>query len=642
MLRKLKQKFLDWLFERGTISIGEFHTKFLKPESCEIYDGDDLKFIEEQDISLEDIYVESEDNVYIKVHKSLKTVPYEKWDVQLEDGYNIQCADKHILMDAQHHEIYCKDLEINKTKIKTKGGDKYVKSVENTGIKENMYDLELSNQSNHTYYTNDILSHNTTTASAFMLLFTLFNKDKTVAIVANKQATSKEILDRIKLMYDYLPMWLKPGILEWNKGSIKFDNGCKIIAAATSSDSIRGQAISLLYLDEFAFIPKNLVNEFIESTFPVISSSKLARIIITSTPNGKNHFYRFYEEARLGKSTFKSSRINWNDVPGRDAQWRIDQIKELGSVEKFNQEYGAEFADATNMVFKSETLKHIETVHIEDPLYTDVKKLEGLCVFERPIKGSKYAVIADVGGGKGRDASTFMVIDITTNHFNIVATYQSDEISTHDYPNVIYNLALYYYEAFIVIENNGLGDGVANDLWFNFEYTNIYSADFTKENKTKKTSYTEIGIKTNKKNKKAGVQYLRHMLDTYQIIIPDLRIVEELYTFIQNPNGTYSASTGNHDDFVMNLVLFAYLVKTKESFEMLRASYTDFGDDNSTAMDNVLYVEGSKHMYHIDQANLDADEFIMNILFGDKSTDFESQTQSKNMKRSITNRFFKL
>lgn len=478
-------------------------------------------------------------------------------------------------------------------------------------------------------------SGKTTTASAFMLLFTIFNQDKTVAIVANKQATSKEILDRIKLMYDYLPMWLKPGVVEWNKGSIKFDNGCKIVAAATSSDSIRGQAISLLYLDEFAFIPKNLVNEFIESTFPVISSSKLARIIITSTPNGKNHFYRFYEEARLGKSTFNCSRINWNDVPGRDDKWREDQIKELGSIEKFNQEYGAEFADATNMVFKSETLKHIEKVHVEDPLYSNVKRIEGLFIFERPIKGSKYLIVADVAGGKNRDASTFIVIDITTNHYNIVATYQSDEISTHDYPNVIYNLALYYYEAFILIENNNMGDGVANDLWFHLEYTNIFSADFTKENKTLKKNYHEIGIRTNKKNKKAGVQYLRHMLDTFQITIPDIRIIEELYTFIRNPNGTYSASTGNHDDFVMNMVLFAYLVKTRESFDILRASYIDFGESEEDIRDTVFYVEGSKEMSHIDKAVLDADEFTMNILFEDKSTDFESKTKKYKLQKAI-------
>jgi len=476
-------------------------------------------------------------------------------------------------------------------------------------------------------------SGKTTSSSAFMLLFTLFNKDKTVAIVANKQATSKEILDRIKLMYDYLPMWLKPGIIEWNKNSVKFDNGCKIIAAATSSDSIRGQAVSLLYIDEFAFIPKNLVNEFIESTFPVISSSKLARILITSTPNGKNHFYKFYEEARLKKSTFTHSKINWYDVPGRDEKWRLDQIKELGSIEKFNQEYGAEFANASNMAFKTDTINHIEKLQVVDPLIDNVKRAEGLRIFQRPIKGRKYLISADVAGGKNRDYSTMVVIDITTDDFNIVATYRSDEIHTSDYPAMIYNIALYYYGAYIIIENNGLGDGVANDLWHNYEYTNIFSADFTKEQRYKKGFYKDIGIKTNKKNKKAGVLFLSSMLDKYQINIPDIQIVDELYTFIKNDNDTYSASTGNHDDFVMNLVLFAYLAKTRESFELIRSTF-DVEDDESDdgAINNVLYVEGGKGTYRDKDALFrEADEKLYNILLKDSSTDFDS----KNKKNSL-------
>jgi hypothetical protein len=388
-----------------------------------------------------------------------------------------------------------------------------------------------------------------------------------------------------------------------------------------------------LYLDEFAFIPKNLVNEFIESTFPVISSSKLARIIITSTPNGKNHFYKFYEEARLGKSSFVHSHIKWSDMPGRDEKWRAERIKELGSIEKFNQEYGAEFANASNMAFKTDTINHIEKLQVVDPLIDNVKRAEGLRIFQRPIKGRKYLISSDVAGGKNRDYSTMVVIDITTDDFNIVATYRSDEIHTSDYPAMIYNIALYYYGAYIIIENNGLGDGVANDLWHNYEYTNIFSADFTKEQRYKKGFYKDIGIKTNKKNKKAGVLFLSSMLDKYQINIPDIQIVDELYTFIKNDNDTYSASTGNHDDFVMNLVLFAYLAKTRESFELIRSTF-DVEDDESDdgAINNVLYVEGGKGTYRDKDALFrEADEKLYNILLKDSSTDFES----KNKKNSL-------
>jgi len=237
-------------------------------------------------------------------------------------------------------------------------------------------------------------SGKTTTSASFMLMFAVYNKRKTIAIVANKKATSKEILFRIGLMYDYLPMWMKPGIEEWNKESIIFSNGCRIIAAATSSDSIRGQSISLLYLDEFAFIQKNMVNQFIESTFPVISSSKLARIIITSTPNGKNHFYKFFMDAKHHKSAFVSMGIKWNEVPGRNEKWKKEMISELGSIEKFNQEYGAEFIEASNLAFSADTLRHIDRVQTTESLLANVKVVDGLKIYERPIKGQKYLIIA--------------------------------------------------------------------------------------------------------------------------------------------------------------------------------------------------------------------------------------------------------
>lgn len=438
-------------------------------------------------------------------------------------------------------------------------------------------------------------SGKTTTASAFMLIYAIYNNDKTVAIVANKQATAKEILERIKLMYDYIPMWMKPGIIEWNKNSIKFENGCKIIASATSSDSIRGQSIAVLYLDEFAFIRKNLVNQFIESTFPVISSSKLSRIIITSTPNGKNHFYKFFMDAKHHKSAFVALDIKWNDVPGRDDEWRLERIAELGSVEKFNQEYGAEFIEASNLAFTADTLRHIDRIQVTEHLTSEVKVMVGLKIFERPIRGQKYILIADVAGGKGRDSSTIIIMDITSeNVYNIVATYQSNTISTIDYPGTIYSLALYYYNAFVLIENNGLGDGVVNDLWYQYEYSNVYSEDFTRENKSKKKAYREIGINTNKKNKKAGVLFLSALLDKFKIYIPDVRVIDEMYTFVKNEGGTYSASSGNHDDFVMNLVLFAYLAKTRDSFDILKASFENLNPDTDYVDYGVVYVEGGK------------------------------------------------
>lgn len=463
-------------------------------------------------------------------------------------------------------------------------------------------------------------SGKTTTSAAFMLIFSMFNENKTIAIVANKQSTATEILDRIKLMYEFLPMWLKGGIIEWNKTSIKFENGCKIMASSTSSSSIRGQSISLLYLDEFAFIQKNLVNEFIESTFPVISSSRLARIIITSTPNGKNHFYQFYQDALNGNSDFTPLSIEWNEVPGRDEEWRIKMIKELGSVEKFNQEYGGNFASDSSMAFSSETVKFIERNHVKDHILDEVegvKRLDGLKVFTTPVRGRKYLICVDVAGGKNKDYSTMVVIDITNdNSFEIVCTYRNNKITPIEYPKVIYEVALYYYEAYLLIENNAMGAGVLNDIWNDIEYTNVYSSDFTRTNRTLKKAYHELGINTNKKTKLSGVLFLSAMLDKYQIIIPDIMLIDELYTFIKNVNGTYSASDGNHDDLVMPLVFFAYLVKTRDSFDLLKASYVDLEDEDSIARmdDNVFYIEGGRTSSNKEKAEEDVDKLVYDML----------------------------
>jgi len=466
-------------------------------------------------------------------------------------------------------------------------------------------------------------SGKTTTSAAFMLMYAMFNKDKTIAVVANKQNTAVEILDRIKLMYDLTPQFLKPGISVWNKLSITFENGCKIMASATSSSSIRGMSISLLYLDEFAFIQKNMISEFIESTFPVISSSKLARIIITSTPNGKNTFYKFYMDAVKGVSDFIPLSIEWNDVPGRDDEWREKMIRELGSIEKFNQEFGGDFSSESGMVFTADTVRHIEKIQVRDHLYQNVKMMNGLKVFERPVNGRKYLIACDVAGGKGRDSSTMVVFDISArNQYNIVATYQNNRVSTQDFPDKILNIALYYHKAFLIIENNGIGDSVVNRLWYDLEYENIFSSDMTRENKSKKKAYHEIGIRTNRTNKTAGVLYLVGMLDKFKIHIPDIRIVDEMYSFIKHPGtGRYAASAGNHDDFIMNLVLFAYIAQSRDSFELLRASYVDINDEDYTT-DVVFYVEGSKSKSNKREIIEQSDESLYNILMGDQSTIF--------------------
>lgn len=646
---KLKEKLLIWLFEKETITIEELYSRYNKTK-CKIYNqyDNELKFIEQSE-NIDNLYVESENNTFIKIEKILKTVEYEEWKIETENGLFLDCADDHIVIKENYEEIYVKDLVVG-DKIRTKFGVSKISSILYSNKKSNMFDLELSNNSNHIYYTNDILSHNTTTTASFLLIYSIFNENKHVAIVANKQQTSREILDRIKLMYDYLPMWLKPGIKEWNKNSIIFENGCRIVAYATSSSSIRGQAVSVLYIDEFAFIPHNLVEEFIESTFPAISASKTSRIIITSTPKGKNHFYMFYRNAELGKSDFVTDTIEWDDVPGRDLGWREKQIAELGSEEKFEQEYNAQFIDASNLLISSSILQFIEKTYIKQPITREIydektktwlgssvvtddvtisvknSYYRGFRIWELPDPKKIYLIVADVSEGKELDYSAFIVVDISGEIFKIVATYQNNTVSTIEYPAVLYSTAKYFNNAYILVENNSVGHSVTNDLWYEYEYEYLVNLDLEGEKKNKKKKYFELGVKTTKKVKKQGALHMKYLIENLKIEFYDERILEELYSFIKKPNGSFVADEGCHDDFAMCILLFAYLFKVNYYFEGIKKEKhipdlnspldTDEEKEDENSLSGFAYIEGnSKSQINLKKSKMDeSEELFLKII----------------------------
>ena len=178
----------------------------------------------------------------------------------------------------------------------------------------------------------------TTTAVAIILHYVLFNDYKTVALLANKGDAAREILDRIKIAYEALPKWLQQGVIEWNKGSVEFENGCKIIAGATSSSAIRGKSISFLYIDETAFVEN--WDEFFASVFPTISSGNTTKILFTSTPNGLNHFYKTCEGARENRNGYIYIEVPWQRVPGRDDKWKKETLEGMYfDMQKFSQEF---------------------------------------------------------------------------------------------------------------------------------------------------------------------------------------------------------------------------------------------------------------------------------------------------------------
>ncbi|CAB4124367.1 large terminase protein [uncultured Caudovirales phage] len=394
----------------------------------------------------------------------------------------------------------------------------------------------------------------TTVVVAYILWYILFEEDKFVALLANKAKTSREILNRIKLAYEALPLWLQQGIRTWNKGDIELENNCRILADSTSSSAARGYSISFLYLDEFAFVPNNVAEEFFTSVYPTISSGTKSKILISSTPNGMNHFYKIWKEAEEQINGFKTIEANWRQVPGRDQKWADGQKAVLGE-QKFLQEMECTFLGSAGTLISSAALKSMAFTR---PLRN---LMEGLEIYEEPQPDHFYVSSVDSSRGQGLDYSAFLVMDCTVQPFRVVAKYRNNTISPMLYPNVIVQTAKYYNEAYLLIENNDVGAQVADICMSELEYDNMFHGEeangrfyLGQFGKAK-----QLGIKTTKRVKRQGCNALKQLVENGKLIISDFNIIEELSTFVLKRDGTYTGEEGSHDDLAMCLVLFSWL-----------------------------------------------------------------------------------
>ena len=384
-------------------------------------------------------------------------------------------------------------------------------------------------------------------ACAYLLWYALFNPEKTVAILANKGATAREMLSRITLMLENTPFFLQPGSKALNKGSLEFSNNSRIIAAATSGNSIRGMSVNLLYLDEFAFVER--AAEFYTSTYPVISAGKDTKVIITSTANGiGNQYHKIWEGAVQGINEFHPFRVDWYDVPGRDEEWKTQTIANTSQLQ-FDQEFGNTFFGTGDTLVNAETLMNLRA---KPP----IKMLEGglLKVYEEPEKGHDYIMTVDVSKGRGQDYSTFTLIDISVRPFAQVAVYRNNTISPILFPNIIYKYAKPYNNAYVVVESNDQGTVVCNGLYHELEYENVHVESSVKAN--------AIGIEITRKSKRLGCSAIKDILETNKLNIVDEQTILEISTF-EARGQSYEASEGNHDDLMMNLVMFGYFVSTQ-------------------------------------------------------------------------------
>jgi Terminase large subunit, T4likevirus-type, N-terminal/Terminase RNaseH-like domain len=408
-------------------------------------------------------------------------------------------------------------------------------------------------------------------AVGYLLWYALFNHDKTIGILAQKEKTAKEILNRIKNAYRNLPKWIQQGVIEWNKESIALENGSVILSESTSSGAIRGFTISLLYLDEFAFVPNNIAHDFLTSVYPTISSGKTAKIFVSSTPNGMNHFYKMVMDAKRDEKNnvaggFKLVENTWRDRPDRDAAWVADQKRVLGE-EKFLQEMECEFLGSAGALISSVALKNMAFIDAIKELLEHKLK-----VYEEPKPDVPYVLVADTSHGKEMDYSAFIVVDVQKSPYKIVATYKNNNISAQEYPSVIKTIAAHYNKAYVLGENNDIGAMMLNILTGDLEYENVFYSEDNKTNQeiTFKNSNTP-GVRTSKKTKRQGCNALKTIVESGELLITDFDIISELTTFIAKKNGTYSADEGSFDDLAMCCVLFAWLT-TQQIFKDLTNS----------------------------------------------------------------------
>ena len=395
-----------------------------------------------------------------------------------------------------------------------------------------------------------------TTCVSYLLHYVIFNDNVNVAILANKASTARDLLGRLQLAYENLPKWMQQGIIAWNKGSMELENGSKVLAASTSASAVRGGSYNIIFLDEFAFIPNHIAEDFFASVYPTISSGQSTKVIMVSTPHGMNHFYRYWHDAERGRNDYIPTEVHWSEVPGRDAEWKEQTIKNT-SEEQFRTEFECEFLGSVDTLISASKLKLL--------VYEDPKTINGgLAIYTEPIPKHDYIITVDVARGVQKDYSAFIVFDTTSIPYKVVARYRNNTIKPMLFPNIIHEVAQGYNDAYILCEVNDIGDQVASILNFDLEYENILMCSMRgRAGQIVGTGFsgkkTQLGVKMSVTTKKVGCSNLKTLIEDDKLLLSDYETIAELTTFIQRKQ-SFEAEEGCNDDLAMCLVIFSWLV----------------------------------------------------------------------------------
>jgi hypothetical protein len=442
----------------------------------------------------------------------------------------------------------------------------------------------------------------TTTAVAYLLWTILFQDSQTVAVLANRSKTAIGILGKLQLAYENLPQWLQQGVVEWNKSRIELENGSVIIADSTSSAASRSGSFNIVFLDEFAFVPSNIASEFITSVYPVITAGTKTKILMVSTPNGMNLFYKYWNDAVNKRNNYVPFEIHWSQVPGRDEDWKEETIKNT-SEHQFRQEFETEFLGSTNTLISGLKLQQMA-------YQAPIAEHEMMKIYKKPVKGNGenikdhlYAIMVDVSEGKGLDSSTFSVIDISTMPYEQVATYKSSSISTLLFPTYIYDAARMYNDAYVLVEINNTPQ-IADILHQDLEYENLFKV-FTGNKKPQQLSAgfargIQLGLKMSTQVKRIGCSNLKTLVESNKLIINDFDTISELTTFVASKS-SFAAEPEANDDMVMGLVMFSWATTQKYFREIVShdvrktlqlENMNQFDEENLPAM---IIEDGREH-----------------------------------------------
>ena len=590
------------------------------------------------------------------IHMTKKFVLYK---ILLENGFSLECADTHILFNKNMEEIFVKDLSVGDF-IQTKQGIKKIIKKEKLNNKICMCDITVDDD-NHRYYTNGILSHNTTTSAVFMLHYILFNVDKNALVLANKLRTAKDILSKVKSIFYELPYFLRPGIYKWNEGEIVLDNGCRIVAEATTEKSGIGMTIHCCLLDEFAHVHPNIIDKFYNNIFPTITAAR-ARLMITSTQNGYNLFYRLYKSAEAGENEYAHFKTDWYEVPEwdpekqmfvpRDEEWHRLQVANYGSEEAFNAQFGTNFDINANTLIDTKIISRFNREAVE----FKPRELPGVMFAEhfywhpeydlQQAKNDYFVITTDISEGIGGDDTVYNFNRLRLNESNnsvyteTIGFFKYNKVNAEQSTLVLKQFCQNYLDInkyLISLEYNLYGELFAKYIIENIEKdpANVHRFNedvIMKYWNDEMTKYT-LGKKITSKTKQLGTSLFKQYFEKCEIINRSTLFLNQVANFTDSKgNGTYAASFG-HDDLVMAQLQMVFVIDNPQYKSLCQMFIASLGAVEQSTTYNPY------DMSAVGTAQLDSQESIMQQLQSFYN-DFDQQQQAFNSNISRLNRNF--